>query len=82
MPDQEWMVGGMRSLALGRTFDGVLAWDSFFHLTHDDQLRMSPIFAAHCAPGGNLMFNAGFSQGEAVDRIAAIPYAPEQKLER
>src|ERR1700759_3813796 len=31
MPDQEWIVGDMRSLALGRTFDGLLAWDSFFH---------------------------------------------------
>jgi hypothetical protein len=32
-----------------------------------------PIFAAHCAPGGNLMFNAGFSQGEAVGSYRGDP---------
>jgi len=34
MSDQEWIVGDMRSLALGRRFQGILAWDSFFHLRH------------------------------------------------
>jgi hypothetical protein len=49
MPEQEWIVADMRSLTLGWQFDGVLAWDSFFHLTHDDQRGMFPIFAAHTA---------------------------------
>src|SRR3954451_509799 len=30
-PDQEWIVTDMRTLSLGRRFDGILAWDSFFH---------------------------------------------------
>jgi len=47
LPDQEWIVADMRSLALGRQFDGVLAWDSFFHLNPDDQRRMFDVFAAH-----------------------------------
>jgi ubiquinone/menaquinone biosynthesis C-methylase UbiE len=34
LPDQEWIVADMRQLALGRRFDGILAWDSFFHLDH------------------------------------------------
>jgi trans-aconitate methyltransferase len=50
MPDQEWIVGDMRSLALGRRFQGILAWDSFFHLCHDDQQTMFEIFALHAAP--------------------------------
>lgn len=29
---QGWHVADMRNLALGRTFQGLLAWDSFFHL--------------------------------------------------
>jgi hypothetical protein len=37
----------MRQLALGRPFDGIVAWDSFFHLGHDDQRRMFAIFADH-----------------------------------
>ncbi len=73
MPDQEWIVADMRSLALGRRFDGILAWDSFFHLSHDDQRRMFRIFAAHSAADGILMFNAGLSRGEAVGSYRGDP---------
>lgn len=73
MPDQEWIVGDMRSLALGRRFDGVLAWDSFFHLGHEDQRTMFGIFAAHAAPAAILMFNAGFGHGEAVGSYRGDP---------
>lgn len=73
MPDQDWIVADMRSLALSRRFGGILAWDSFFHLKHDDQRRMFPIFAAHCAADGILMFNAGFSHGFAVGSYRGDP---------
>lgn len=66
MPDQEWIVADMRSLTSDRRFDGLLAWDSFFHLGHDDQRRMFPVFAACTAQGGILMFNAGPAHGEAI----------------
>jgi SAM-dependent methyltransferase len=66
MPEQQWIAADMRSLDLGRRFDGILAWDSFFHLGHDDQARMFPIFAAHAARGAILMFNAGPSRGKAI----------------
>jgi SAM-dependent methyltransferase len=39
-----WKIADMRSLALGATFDGLLAWDSFFHLSHENQRRMFPVF--------------------------------------
>jgi 2-polyprenyl-3-methyl-5-hydroxy-6-metoxy-1,4-benzoquinol methylase len=35
-PDGDWRVADMRTLSLGRAFGGLLAWDSFFHLSHDD----------------------------------------------
>ena len=73
MPDQEWAVGDMRSLALGRRFDGVLAWDSFFHLRHKDQRTMFDIFAAHAAPAAILMFNAGPGHSEAVGSYRGDP---------
>lgn len=73
MPDQEWIVADMRSLDLGRQFDGILAWDSFFHLRHDDQRRMFRIFAAHSAANSILMFNAGFSEGEALGTYRGDP---------
>jgi SAM-dependent methyltransferase len=73
MPDQDWIVADMRSLALDRRFGGILAWDSFFHLRHDDQRRMFGVFAAHSAADSVLMFNAGFSQGEAVGSYRGDP---------
>ena len=41
-PTQEWRVADMRTLSLGRSFDGIIAWDSFFHLCPEDQRRMFP----------------------------------------
>jgi hypothetical protein len=73
MPDQEWIVTDMRSLALGRRFGGILAWDSFFHLNYDDQRRKFRISAAHAAMDGILTFNAGFSRGEAVGSYRGDP---------
>src|SRR5437764_86603 len=52
--EQEWLVADMRSLALARRFEGLLAWDSFFHLRPDDQRAMFRIFAAHAAPSAVL----------------------------
>jgi SAM-dependent methyltransferase len=66
MPDQEWVRSDMRVLALGRQFAGVLAWDSFFHLKHDDQRALFPIFAAHAERGATLMYNAGLAHGEGI----------------
>ncbi len=65
-PQRSWRVADMRALALDNTFDGLLAWNSFFHLTHDDQRRMFPIFKRHASPGAALMFTSGASHGEAI----------------
>ena len=65
-PGSEWIVADMRQLGLGRHFDALLAWDSFFHLHMDDQRAMFPRFAAHAKPGAPLMFTSGTSQGEAI----------------
>jgi len=73
LPEQDWRVGDMRSLSLGRAFDGILAWDSFFHLSHEDQRRMFPVFARHAAPGAALMFTSGPAHGEAIGSFAGEP---------
>jgi SAM-dependent methyltransferase len=73
LPDQEWIVADMRRLALGRRFDGILAWDSFFHLDHDDQRRMFAIFAEHAYIGTVLMFNTGPQLGESVGEYRGDP---------
>ncbi len=66
LPDHEWVLGDMRSLDLPQRFDGMLAWDSFFHLTPADQRRMFAVFARHAGPSAMLMFNSGPDFGEVV----------------
>ena len=46
MPEQTWLVGDMRTIALDTRFDGIIAWHSFFHLPPDDQRAMFSTFAA------------------------------------
>ncbi|WP_439495078.1 class I SAM-dependent DNA methyltransferase [Bosea sp. (in: a-proteobacteria)] len=72
-PEHGWLVADMRTLSLGRRFDGLLAWDSFFHLTPVDQRSMFPVFAAHAAPGAALMFTSGPSEGEAIGSFEGEP---------
>ena len=72
-PDCEWIVADMRQLALGRLFDGILAWDSFFHLHMTDQRRMFELFAAHAMAGAPLMFTSGISEGEEVGSYCGEP---------
>jgi SAM-dependent methyltransferase len=59
----------MRTLRLSETFDLVIAWDSFFHLSPHDQRAMFPVFADHTAPGGVLLLTTGPSAGEVIGRI-------------
>jgi trans-aconitate methyltransferase len=73
LPNQEWMVADMRRLALGRRFQGILVWDSFFHLAHEDQRQMFAIFADHASAGSVLMFNAGPAHGEAIGEYRGDP---------
>lgn len=72
-PQAEWHVQDMRRLALGRRFDGLIAWDSFFHLTQSDQRAMFPVFASHAASGAALMFTSGPSHGEAIGTFEGEP---------
>ncbi len=70
LPGSTWIMGDMRDMALGRRFDGLLAWDSFFHLARHDQRAMVPRFAAHAAEDAVLMFTSGPTEGEAIGTLA------------
>jgi SAM-dependent methyltransferase len=72
-PDWDWYVADMRTLSLGGVFNGILAWDSFFHLCHDDQRKMFPVFREHAAPRAALMFTSGPSHGEAIGAYQGEP---------
>jgi len=67
VPDGVFLEGDLRDFSLGRTFDGVLAWHSLFHLGQDDQRAAIVRLAAHAAPTAVLMFTAGDREGEAIN---------------
>ena len=84
-PGQSWQVADMTRLDLGRRFDGLIAWDSFFHLDFDAQRSMFPIFAAHSRRGAPLMFTSGTGHGTAIGSLEGEPLfhaslAPDEYL--
>lgn len=82
-PSSEWIEADMRTLALPRRFDGVIAWHSFFHLPPRDQRAMFDVFAHHVALGGALMFTSGDDENETLGEFQGEPLyhaslAPEE----
>jgi hypothetical protein len=65
-PTLQWIVADMRDFSSASRFDGVLAFDSFFHLCPDDQIAMFGNFRNYAAPGAALMFTSGPGRGEAI----------------
>ena len=53
----EHILGDMRTVRLGRTFDGVFVQDAVCYMTSEDELRQAIETAfIHCAPGGAALF--------------------------
>lgn len=85
-PTQRWIHQDMRQLSMAETFDGLIAWDSFFHLTQADQRAMFAIFATHSHAGSALMFTSGTLNGTAMGTFGGEPLyhaslAPEEYRE-
>lgn len=76
-PAARFVLGDMPGPALGRRFDGILAWHSLFHLSPAEQRATLARLAAHAVPGGVLMFTSGPAAGEARGRVghAAVYHA-------
>lgn len=72
-PDETWIAGDMREVSLSRRFGGVIAWNSFFHLTPDDQRAMFAVFRDYAEPGAALMFTSGPRAGEAIGAYQGEP---------
>lgn len=69
----QWIEGDMRTLGLDRTFDGIIAWHSLFHLPPADQPALFPAFARLLRPGGALMFTSGLEHGEVIGQWQGEP---------
>ena len=72
-PLQDWLVADMRNVVLEKVFQGIIAWDSFFHLNHADQRRMFSTFRQYAASGTTLLFTSGPSYGEAIGEYQGEP---------
>ena len=65
-PEGEWVVKDMRELSLSQIFDGIVGWDSFFHLNQDEQRSTLDLFCQHLNPDGALLLTIGDEAGEVL----------------
>ncbi len=63
-PDGKWLFADMRTLNLQENFHAVIAWHSFFHLSHADQRITLKLFASLVRQDGLLIFTSGSEYGE------------------
>jgi SAM-dependent methyltransferase len=63
-PEGDWRQADMRTLDLDETFDGIVAWNSFFHLTREEQRSCLPRLGRHLKPGGQMLITVGQGNGE------------------
>lgn len=72
-PGSTWIEADMRTLDLKQRFDGVVMWDSFFHLAPDAQRAMFPRIADHANANAPLLFTSGPHAGEAIGDLFGEP---------
>ena len=68
-PENDWFLADMRSLSLDQSFDGIIGWNSFFHLNQTDQRTTLPILANHLRPAGILLLTVGPEAGEVTGHV-------------
>lgn len=70
-PDGDWRMADMRDFELDQQFDGIIAWNSFFHLTADEQKGCITRMARHLHNGGMLMLTVGPRAGEVSGTVGS-----------
>lgn len=73
VPAATFQVADMRNLDLGQTFDAILSWDAFFHLSPEEQRAALPLILTHLKPGGHLLLTVGDDEGEVTGTVAGEP---------
>ena len=63
-PGGDWRMGDMRLLDLPEAFDGIVAWNSFFHLMPAEQRDVIERLGRHLNEGAALMLTVGPEAGE------------------
>ncbi len=65
-PRHRWINADMRKVAMDGFYDGVLAWDSLYHLRGDEQALLIERIGGWLAPGGRALFNTAPPKGMAL----------------
>lgn len=73
-PNEKWILEDMRRLNLKDRFDLIIAWDSFFHLNHDDQRKMFRIFDSHIKSKGLLVLTTGPEYSEVYSNMSGYEF--------
>jgi SAM-dependent methyltransferase len=86
-PAGDWQYGDMRDLDLPERFDGIISWNSFFHLMPDEQRAILPRIGRHMKEGAGLMLTVGPEAGEVTGHVGGDPVyhaslAPEEYVDR
>ncbi|MDM1783314.1 class I SAM-dependent methyltransferase [Acinetobacter bereziniae] len=72
-PNCTWIQADMRTVELIEKFQGILAWDSFFHLSPEWQRAMFQRFDRFATQGTVLMFTSGPTFGEQIGDLFGEP---------
>ena len=72
-PDGDWIHADMRDFDLGRSFDAIIGWDSFFHLTPEGQRQAVACIARHLAENGVVLLTVGDEEGEVLGAVGTDP---------
>ena len=81
-PEATWIEADMRDFDLGRRFDAIIGWDSFFHLTPEGQRQAVGAISHHLQTGGHVLLTVGDEDGETLGAVGTDPvyhssYSPE-----
>ena len=69
---QVWLNQDIRALTLQKTFDGIIAWGSFFHLNRDEQRQHFDVFSKHLKDDGVVLVTIGPEDGEVTGTINGV----------
>ncbi|QIG81210.1 class I SAM-dependent DNA methyltransferase [Stakelama tenebrarum] len=69
-PAHRWLKADMRAATMDRAFDGVVLWDSLYHLEAEEQAALLTRVAGWLEPKGTLLFTTAPPHDE--DRVAGV----------
>jgi len=72
-PNGDWRHGDMRAFDFPERFHGIIGWNSFFHLTRDEQRKALPNIVKHLQPEGALLLTVGPHDGEVAGCVGDDP---------